>query len=150
MYIRLEQGRSNHIPSLYKPFYNITQMDLNFYINREPTDSFYSSNKDITMKVLVTYLERNQVFSLSEKSTKGYLQDLKSQVSSYFKIADNRIIIIQRFDSEWDSFVDLDDDTDLHDRDKLKVVVTTDDHSSLTVTPDKGHVAEEVHNSNIN
>ena len=60
------------------------------------------------MKVLVTYLERNQVFRLSEKSTKGYLQDLKTQVSSYFKITDDRIIIIQRFDNEWDSFVDLD------------------------------------------
>ena len=77
------------------------------------------------MKVLVTYLERNQVFRLSEKSTKGYLQDLKTQVSSYFKIADDRIIIIQRFDNEWDSFVDLDDDNDLDDHDKLKVVLAT-------------------------
>ena len=97
-----------------------TNKDLNFCINTEPTDNFYSSRK---MKVLVTYLDRNQVFSLSEKSTKGYLQDLKSQVSSYFKIEDNRIIIIQRFDSEWDSFIDLDDDNHLHDRDKLKVVL---------------------------
>lgn len=103
------------------------------------------------MKVLVTYLERNQVFSLSEKSTKGYLQDLISQVSSYFKIADNRIIIIQRFDSEWDSFVDLDDGNDLHDHDKLKVVLATDDHCSLTATqPDKVPTAvEEVQSSNI-
>ena len=96
------------------------------------------------MKVLVTYLERNQVFCLSEKGTKGYLEDLKSQVSSYFKMADNRIIIIQKFDSEWECFIDLDNDTDLHDREKIKVVLGTDDYCSLTATqPDKVPVAIE-------
>ena len=97
------------------------------------------------MKVLVTYLERNQVFSLSEKGTKGYLEDLKSQVSSYFKIADNRIIIIQKFDNDWECFIDLDDDTDLQDRDKLKVVLATDDYCSLTATtqPDEVPAAVE-------
>ena len=96
------------------------------------------------MKVFMTYLERNQVFSLSEKGTKEYLENLKSQISSYFKIANNRIIIIQKFDSEWECFIDLDDDTDLYDCDRLRVVLGTDDYCSLTATlPDKVPVAME-------
>ena len=41
-------------------------------------------------------------------------------------------------------FIDLDDDTDLHDRDKLKVVLATDDYCSLTaMQPDKVPAAVE-------
>jgi len=70
------------------------------------------------MQVLVSHLERNQIFSVDEN---GGTKSLKQQVSEYFGIATE--FILQRYDTEWQIFLDLDDDAQLHSRDRLKVTV---------------------------
>ena len=71
------------------------------------------------MKVLVSYLGRNQIFSLEEDQ----IRDLKQKVSSYFEIASTTNFILQRFDKEWDSYIDLGEQDTLEDRDRLRVTI---------------------------
>ena len=52
------------------------------------------------MKVLVSYLGRQQVFSLQETDKTG---DLKLKVSIYFGIPSGTQFVLQRFDKEWDT-----------------------------------------------
>lgn len=75
------------------------------------------------MKVLVSYSGRNQVFNLEENDAKHQMRDLEQKVSLYFKIASNAKVILQRYDKEWDSYLDLDEGDILQDRDRLKVTI---------------------------
>ena len=70
------------------------------------------------MQVLVSYLERNQIFTVDES---GGVKSLKQQVSKYFGIAADAKIILQRFDTEWETSIDLDDDAQLKNHDRMKV-----------------------------
>ena len=72
------------------------------------------------MKVLVSYLGRNQVFSLEENDK---IIDLSEKVSSYFKIASSANIILQRFEMDWDTYIDLNEGDTLCDRDNLKAII---------------------------
>ena len=72
------------------------------------------------MQVLVSYSERNQIFTVSES---GGTKSLKVQVSKYFGIAADVKILLQRFDTEWETFIDLDDDTKLKNHDRVKVTI---------------------------
>lgn len=75
------------------------------------------------MKVLVSYLGRNQIFSLEENDKKSQTRDLKQKVSSYFEIASTAKFILQRYDKEWDSYIDLDEEDVLQDHDKLRITI---------------------------
>ena len=74
------------------------------------------------MRVLVSYLGRNQIFSLEKDDTKSQMRDLKQKISSYFEIANTMKFILQRYDNEWDSYIDLGEEDTLEDRDKLWVM----------------------------
>ena len=78
------------------------------------------------MKVLVSYLGRRQVFSLQENDTTGQITDLKQQVSLYFEIPSGTKVILQRFNKEWDTYLDLDDTETIQDCDKLEVIVISE------------------------
>ena len=52
------------------------------------------------MKVLVSYLERNQVFCLDDNDKTGQMRNLKQKVISNFKIASGTKVIHQRFDKD--------------------------------------------------
>ena len=78
------------------------------------------------MKVLVSYLGRQQVFSLQENDTTGRMTDLRQQVSLYFEIPSGTKVIFQRFNKKWDTYLDLDDAETIQDRDKLEVIVISE------------------------
>ena len=74
------------------------------------------------MKVLVSYLGRNQIFSFEEDQ----IRDLKQKISSYFEIASTTNFILQRFDKEWDSYIDLGEQDTLEDRNRLRVTIISE------------------------
>ena len=78
------------------------------------------------MKVLVSYLGRNQIFSLEEDDTKSQMRDLKQKISLYFEIASTTKFIFQRYDKEWDGYIDLGEEDTLEDRDKLRVTIISE------------------------
>lgn len=80
------------------------------------------------MRVLVSYLGRNQIFSLEEDDnlTKSQMRALNQKVSSYFEIASTTNFILQRYDKEWDSYIDLGEQDTLEDRDKLRVTIISE------------------------
>ena len=45
----------------------------------------------------------------------GQMTGLKQQVSSYFGIPSGTKVILQRFDKEWDTYLDLDKGDTFHD-----------------------------------
>jgi len=61
------------------------------------------------MKVLASYLGRNQIFSLDDNDAKFQMRDLKQKVSMYFEISSTSKFILQQYDKEWDSYIDLGD-----------------------------------------
>jgi hypothetical protein len=75
--------------------------------------------------VLVSYLERKKVFTLST-SVPNQLELLKDRFRKEFKFEHNVNLDIsfQRYDPEWDDHVDLDKDSVLQEKEKLKAVVT--------------------------
>ena len=76
--------------------------------------------------VLITYNERKKVFQLYETQGKRDIASLKKDFILQFKFESNvqLDITFQRFDKDWDCFVDLDDDAEIHDKDRLNAVVT--------------------------
>ena len=77
--------------------------------------------------VLVPYLERKKKIIIPKKSTKEEHDYLTKQFLHTFDLELNvkpQQVTFQRFDPEWDEYIDLEADEDLQNRDKLKVVVT--------------------------
>ena len=56
--------------------------------------------------------------------TTAYRGEIKSKIRSAFGIADELEMVIQRYDTSWQDFIDVDDMDTLNDRDKLSVVLT--------------------------
>ena len=76
-------------------------------------------------QVLVSYLERKKVFTLST-TVPNQLELLKDKFRKEFQFQHNVNLDIsfQRFDPGWDDYVDLDEDSVLQEKEKLKAVVT--------------------------
>lgn len=78
--------------------------------------------------VLITYNERKKVFFLDEISPDGTsdIASLKKDFILQFKFESNvqLDITFQRFDKDWDCYVDLDDDAEISHKDRLNAVVT--------------------------
>ena len=79
-----------------------------------------------TKSVLVTYLERNKVLKIPYSNDSPDVKRLEKEFRKEFKFDSNvrLIITFQRFDRDWEEFVDLDDECTLLDKDKLKAVVS--------------------------
>lgn len=79
--------------------------------------------------VLVTYLERNKVFHLDDPAPTegtGDIALLKKQFIVQFKFESNveLDITFQRYQKKWDLFVDLDENDEVFDGDRLNAIVT--------------------------
>ena len=76
--------------------------------------------------VLVSFKERNKVLRINSSTNEREIACLKEQFCRAFgeTISEGQFITFQRFDSTWDSFVDLEECDTVEDRDKLKVIVT--------------------------
>lgn len=76
--------------------------------------------------VLVSFLERNKVIKCPADSEEGDVSFLKREFRKQFSFEKHVAIDVtfQRFDSEWEEYVDLDDET-VSNKEKLKVVVTS-------------------------
>lgn len=79
-----------------------------------------------TKSVLVTYLERNKVLKIADSNDSSDVKRLEEEFRKEFKFDSNvrLIITFQRYDRDWEEFVDLDDECTLLNKDKLKAVVT--------------------------
>ena len=51
---------------------------------------------------------------------------MTEQVSLYFEIQSGTKVILQHFDKEWDTYLDLDEADTIQDRDKLEVIVISE------------------------
>ena len=77
-------------------------------------------------QVLVSYLERNKKITIPEFSGDSDIKYLRKEFRANFDYGKNvRLqITFQRYDPEWEEFVDLDEDGEVHHKDKLKAVVS--------------------------
>ena len=79
-----------------------------------------------TKSVLVNYSERNKVFTIPQSTDiydlsyleKGFRKEFKFQANVNLEIS------FQRFEKDWDEYVELDKSCILNHREKLKAVVT--------------------------
>ena len=76
-------------------------------------------------RILVSYLERNKVLVLPE-GAENDVQYLKTEFLKTFKLIDDITVdvIFQKFDDDWDTYVDIEDGDKLVHKDKLRAVVT--------------------------
>ena len=79
--------------------------------------------------VLISYLDSKKAIKLPEKEG---LEFLKEAVMKSFSFERKARIEFQRFNAEWDEYVDLDELDDINHKDKLKVVVTCFTSSRLS------------------
>ena len=75
--------------------------------------------------VLVSYLERKQVFKVPNTIEDDILY-LKSEVLKGFTFGTNvnLEVTFQKYDKEWEDFVDVPEDYRVAEKDRLKAVVT--------------------------
>ena len=76
--------------------------------------------------VLLSYQEKNKRVVIPSGKSESDLCFLNNQFIAQFNFDLNvkLDITFQRFDSEWNEYVDLEDTDKINDKDKLKVVVT--------------------------
>ena len=76
-------------------------------------------------KVLVSYLDRNKIFSLPDTTDISDVKYLHQEFLVAFFSAQNInfVVVFQKYDSDWDSFVDIEGDSVLSDKDKLRAVI---------------------------
>ena len=76
--------------------------------------------------VLLSYLENNKKITIPANTAKSDLEYLREVFLTSFKFEPNvqLDITIQRFDKDFDEFVDLEGDDEVCHKEKLKAVVT--------------------------
>ena len=79
-----------------------------------------------TKTVLVSYLEKNKRIKIPPEQSESDLDYLRREFLVQFKFEANvnLDVTFQRFDSDWNEFVDLEEADEICDKDKLKAVVT--------------------------
>ena len=76
--------------------------------------------------VLVSYQQRNKVIQIPETKQESDIEFLTKEFKRAFALGEAvDIITFQMFDKEWDEYVDLDDNSPIRDKDKVKVVLTS-------------------------
>ena len=90
-------------------------------------------------QVLVSYLERNKKITIPEYSGDSDIEYLRREFRANFDYGKNvRLqITFQRYDPEWEEFVDLDEDGEVYHKDKLKAVVSLLSDNSVQNTNSK-------------
>jgi len=74
----------------------------------------------------VSFQDRNKVLHINSSAIEGDIAYLEKEFFRAFArtVSEGQIITFQRFDTTWDSFVDLEEGDTVEDRDKLKAVVS--------------------------
>lgn len=79
-----------------------------------------------TKSVLLQFLDRKKIYNINstkeERSDVEYL--LKEFIADFPFDCTNNAVTLQRFDSEWGEFVDLDPGSQIDHKDKLLAVLT--------------------------
>ena len=93
---------------------------------------------------MLSYLDRNKLVKIPENFQGNELAYLEEEFRKNFSYQGNVSICISfhKFDTEWDDFIEVERDTAINNKDKLKVIVT-----SQLVTP--AHSAMNDDDSNI-
>ena len=75
--------------------------------------------------VLVSYLERNKVIRIPESKKENDIDYLAKEFKKAFAFGRNVNILLtfQKFDQDWNEYIDLDDDSVLCNKDNIKAVV---------------------------
>ena len=76
--------------------------------------------------VLVAYLERKKKINIEKKPTESEYQQLREEAVKIFGIdkrVNSRQLIFQRFDPEWDDYIDVDEGDVFAHKGKLKLVI---------------------------
>ena len=73
----------------------------------------------------MSYLDRNKVIVIPDDTEEGDVNYAKTEFRRVFSFEGdaNLTVILQKFDHEWNAYVDLEDDDALGDKDKIKAVV---------------------------
>ena len=98
----------------------------------------------MSKRVLVSFKERNKVLRISNEED---ITSLKEQFCLAFNESISGLLItFQRFDSEWDCFVDIEECDTVKDGDKLKVVteITNTSYSRGTISEASGSQDERL------
>ena len=96
--------------------------------------------------VLLSYLEKNKKITIPASTPKSDLEYLREIFLTSFKFESNVLLDVtfQRFDAEWNEFVDLDNGDEVCHKDKLKAVVTP---ILAQDTPETSRACSEVNQS---
>ena len=80
---------------------------------------------DCRKLVLVSYNNSNKVVKLPDIETKAELSYLVKECKKMFKFGANvnLNVTFQRYDPDWDAYVDIDEDFVLQKKDKLNMIV---------------------------
>ena len=78
-----------------------------------------------TKSVLLSYLERNKVITIPVVKEGSDVQFIRSRFIQLFSFEKNvgLCLSFQKFDDEWQEYVELDDTEDVKNKEKIKVVV---------------------------
>lgn len=78
-----------------------------------------------TRSVLISYLERNKVFTIPASNKMPDVSYLEKEFRKEFKFQGNVSIAItlQRYDEMWEEYIDVDESCKLQNKEKLKAVV---------------------------
>ena len=76
-------------------------------------------------KVLVSYLELNKLITIPEATEDGDVKYVTKESRRIFDLdgCENVMIAVQKYDKEWEAFVDLEDGDAILNKDKLKLVM---------------------------
>ena len=76
--------------------------------------------------VLISYLDRNKAFTIPDNKKVYDVEYLRGEFIKAFSFHSQNVnieITFQKYDTEWDAYVDLEDDSSVDHKDKLKAVV---------------------------
>ena len=76
-------------------------------------------------RVLLSYLDHNKIFSIPADVTCD-VSYIKDKFLTSFDLKDDLTVdvLLQRYDKDWEAFVDLSTEDKLSDKDKVKAIVT--------------------------
>ena len=75
--------------------------------------------------VLVSYQQRNKILQIPESKEETDIEFLTGEFKRAFELGETfDIIVFQVFDKEWNEYIDLDGNSSLCNKDKIRVVLT--------------------------
>lgn len=87
--------------------------------------------------ILVTYLENSKILRIPTDAV-DELNSLEQQFVKKFKVASGIKFSFQRYDLEWGEYVDLDEESTLNQKEKIKAIINSSPvvPSSVVLSPE--------------